>query len=71
MPSEPQKEIYRTPACPLHFGLGYQLECVDCMAMPTIMPDGTLRDSRKAIGSNPDELRRWAELERKRLDHAD
>jgi hypothetical protein len=52
-------EIYRTPPCPLHFGVGYSLECIDCRAMPTIMPDGSLRDSMRAATTN--ELRRWAE----------
>jgi hypothetical protein len=52
-------EIYRSPPCPLHFGLGYSLECVQCLAMPTIMPDGSLRYSVRAVTT--DELMRWAE----------
>jgi hypothetical protein len=44
--------------CPLHFGLGYSLICVGCLAMPTIMPDGSLRDSIRA--ATTEELRRWA-----------
>lgn len=59
--------IYRRPPCPLHFGLGFNLECVDCMAMPTIMPDGSLRDAAKAVTT--DRLRLWAMLQlRKELD---
>lgn len=47
--SKDEKPIYRTPACPLHFGIGYSLECVECRAMPKIMADGTLRDSTYAV----------------------
>lgn len=58
-------EIYRQPACPLHFGLGFNLECIDCRAMPTIMPNGELRDSNYA--ATTDHLRRWAKLEQQRM----
>lgn len=57
--------LIRTPPCPLHFGVGYQLECMDCRAMPTIMPDGTLRDSMRA--ATTDYLRRWAHTWRSEL----
>lgn len=57
-------EFYRKPACPLHFGIGYSLECLDCRAMPTIMPDGQLRDSY--YGATTDHLRRWAMAEKER-----
>lgn len=56
--------IYRKPACPLHFGLGFRLECLECRAMPTIMPNGQLRDSY--YGATTDHLRRWALAEKER-----
>jgi len=52
--------IYRTPPCPLHFGLGFKLDCPNCRSMPTIMPDGGLRNSM--WGATTDELRRWAQV---------
>lgn len=46
--------------CPLHYGEGYDLECLDCRSMPTLMPDGTWQDSSYAP-STP-YLRTWAKI---------
>lgn len=59
--------IVRFP-CPLHYGLRFNLECVDCMGMPAVRPDGTLIDGAKAITT--EHQRRWARqifAERKNL----
>lgn len=48
---------YRRFACPLHYGLRYSLECVDCRSMPAVLPDGTLIDS--TFGATTEFLRRW------------
>ena len=64
--AETQRTLgFRTPPCPLHFGIGYRLECVDCLAMPTIMPNGELRVSVRAV-TMPFHWA-WAMIERDRM----
>lgn len=60
----PQTTYFITPPCPLHFGIGFKLDCVDCLAMPTIMPNGELRDSFRA--ATMPLHRSWALIERDR-----
>lgn len=62
------KSYYRRFPCPIHYGPGYCLECVDCRAMPAVLPDGTLIDSMFA--ATTEFLRRWTRqllAERERL----